>query len=129
MSMSSTNEQVLSRDSTSEEVARVVEHVHGKYQQMCEELSGTIVGMKDVTEQLMIGILCRGHCILQGMPGLAKTLLISQLASADGLVVSSHSVHARFDAGRHHGRRRAGRGPHDRQASVPIPARDRCSRI
>ena len=37
--------------------------------------------MKDVTEQLMIGILCRGHCILQGMPGLAKTLLISQLAS------------------------------------------------
>ena len=48
---------------------------------MCKELSGTIVGMKDVTEQLMIGILCRGHCILQGMPGLAKTLLISQLAS------------------------------------------------
>ena len=36
--------------------------------------------MKDVTEQLMIGILCKGHCILQGMPGLAKTLLISQLA-------------------------------------------------
>ncbi|HEY3391670.1 MAG TPA: AAA family ATPase, partial [Lacipirellulaceae bacterium] len=65
MSMSTTNEQRLSRDSTSEEVARVVEHVHGKYQQMCAELSGTIVGMKDVTEQLMIGILCRGHCILQ----------------------------------------------------------------
>ena len=48
---------------------------------MCHELSGVIVGMTDVTEQLMIGILCRGHCILQGMPGLAKTLLISQLAA------------------------------------------------
>ncbi len=48
---------------------------------MCQELAGTIVGMNDVTEQLVIGILCRGHCILQGMPGLAKTLLISQLAS------------------------------------------------
>ena len=79
--MSTTNEQVLTHHSTSEEVARVVDHVHGKYEEMCEELSGTIVGMKDVTEQLMIGILCRGHCILQGMPGLAKTLLISQLAS------------------------------------------------
>ncbi|MGD9855439.1 MAG: AAA family ATPase, partial [Planctomycetaceae bacterium] len=40
-----------------------------------------IVGMEDVTEQLMIAVLCRGHCILQGMPGLAKTLLISQMAS------------------------------------------------
>jgi len=79
--MSTANEQVLTTDSTPEEVARVVDEVYAKYERMCEELSGTIVGMKDVTEQLMIGILCRGHCILQGMPGLAKTLLISQLAS------------------------------------------------
>jgi MoxR-like ATPase len=79
--MSTMNEQVLTHHSTTEEVARVVEQVHAKYERMCDELSGVIVGMKDVTEQLMIGILCRGHCILQGMPGLAKTLLISQLAS------------------------------------------------
>jgi hypothetical protein len=49
---------VLTPQATNEEVARVVDYVHGKYQQMCQELSGTIVGMKDVTEQLMIGILC-----------------------------------------------------------------------
>src|SRR5215510_7951337 len=79
--MSTTNEQVLTHHSTTEDVARVVEQVHAKYERMCDELSGVIVGMKDVTEQLMIGILCRGHCILQGMPGLAKTKLISQLAS------------------------------------------------
>jgi MoxR-like ATPase len=79
--MSTTNERVLTHTSTSDEVARVVDNVHAKYAHMCNELSGTIVGMKDVTEQLMIGILCRGHCILQGMPGLAKTLLISKLAS------------------------------------------------
>jgi MoxR-like ATPase len=78
--MSTTNEQVLTHQSTTAEVERVVEDVHGKYTRMCDELSGVIVGMKDVTEQLMIGILCRGHCILQGMPGLAKTLLISQMA-------------------------------------------------
>ena len=37
--------------------------------------------MDDVAEELMITIICRGHCILQGMPGLAKTLLISRMAS------------------------------------------------
>jgi MoxR-like ATPase len=79
--MSTTNEQVLTHHSTTDDVARVVDGVHARYAKMCQELSGTIVGMKDVTEQLMIGILCRGHCILQGMPGLAKTLLISKLAS------------------------------------------------
>jgi MoxR-like ATPase len=79
--MSTMNEEVLTHHSTTDEVARVVDGVHAKYAKMCQELSGTIVGMKDVTEQLMIGILCRGHCILQGMPGLAKTLLISKLAS------------------------------------------------
>jgi MoxR-like ATPase len=75
-----TKDHVLSPHATNEDVERVVNDVHAKYHKMCEELSGTIVGMRDVTEQLMIGILCRGHCILQGMPGLAKTLLISKLA-------------------------------------------------
>jgi MoxR-like ATPase len=78
--MATINEPVLTHQSSSEEVARVVDKVHATYKKMCQELSGTIVGMNDVTEQLMIGILCRGHCILQGMPGLAKTMLISQLA-------------------------------------------------
>lgn len=57
----------------------VIQH-RETYAKICEELSKSIVGMEDVIEQLMIAILCRGHCILQGMPGLAKTLLISQLA-------------------------------------------------
>src|SRR3954465_8592113 len=80
MATTTTNEKGLTHDSTSEEVARVVESVHAKYQQMCKELSGSIVGMKDVTEQLMIGILCKGHCILKGTAGLAKTWPMSQLA-------------------------------------------------
>jgi len=48
-------------------------------------LSGVIVGQHAVAEQLLIGILCRGHCILQGMPGLAKTMLVSTLASLTDL--------------------------------------------
>ncbi|MCG8449116.1 MAG: MoxR family ATPase [Pirellulales bacterium] len=79
--MSTTNNQpVLTPESNTEEVQRLVDSLYETYQQLRRELSGVIVGMDDVIEQLMIGILCRGHCILQGMPGLAKTLLISQLA-------------------------------------------------
>jgi MoxR-like ATPase len=80
-SMSTNNQRALSPHSTVAEVDGIVDDLHAKYRKMCEELSGVIVGMSDVTEQLMIGILCRGHCILQGMPGLAKTLLISKLAA------------------------------------------------
>lgn len=78
--MSNNHQQVLTPTSDTDEVARLVDNLYAKYQLIREELSGVIVGMDEVTEQLMIGLLCRGHCILQGMPGLAKTLLISQLA-------------------------------------------------
>ena len=47
-----------------------------------EELSRVIVGQKDVIEGLLIGLLSRGHCLLIGVPGLAKTLMISTLANA-----------------------------------------------
>lgn len=79
--MSNNHQQVLTPESTTEDVTRLVDGLYETYERMRQELAGVIVGMEDVTEQLMIGILCRGHCMLQGMPGLAKTLLISQLSS------------------------------------------------
>ncbi len=45
------------------------------------ELSKVIVGQDDVVEQLLIALFARGHCLLVGVPGLAKTLLVSSLAS------------------------------------------------
>jgi MoxR-like ATPase len=44
------------------------------------ELRKTIVGMDDVIDEMMIAIFSRGHCLLVGVPGLAKTLLVSSLA-------------------------------------------------
>lgn len=44
------------------------------------ELRKTIVGMDDVIDEMMIAIFARGHCLLVGVPGLAKTLLVSTLA-------------------------------------------------
>ncbi len=64
---------------------RAVRELHDSYRQMSEQLHNVIVGMDDVIEQMLIAILCRGHCILEGVPGLAKTLLVSSLARMLGL--------------------------------------------
>ena len=50
------------------------------YRKITDELGKVIVGQTDVIEQLMIGILARGHCLLEGVPGLAKTLMVRCLA-------------------------------------------------
>lgn len=49
------------------------------------ELRKTIVGMDDVIDEMMIAIFSRGHCLLVGVPGLAKTLLVSSLAETMSL--------------------------------------------
>ena len=46
------------------------------------ELGKVIVGQKNMVERLLIGLLCNGHILLEGVPGLAKTLAIKTLASA-----------------------------------------------
>jgi MoxR-like ATPase len=52
------------------------------------EISRIIVGQKPVIEGLLTGLLSRGHCLLVGVPGLAKTLMISSLAQALKLTFS-----------------------------------------
>jgi MoxR-like ATPase len=47
---------------------------------MQEELHKVIIGQSDVIEQLFAAIFTRGHCLLEGVPGLAKTLMVSTLA-------------------------------------------------
>ncbi|MGD9723344.1 MAG: AAA family ATPase [Pirellulales bacterium] len=50
------------------------------HRRMRAEIAHIVVGQEDVIEQLMISIFARGHCILEGVPGLAKTLMVSTLA-------------------------------------------------
>jgi MoxR-like ATPase len=49
-------------------------------QVMQDELQKIIVGQHDVIEQLFAAVFTRGHCLLEGVPGLAKTLMVSTLA-------------------------------------------------
>ena len=57
-----------------------VDRIANAYKTIREELGKTIVGQSSVAEEVLIAIFARGHCLLEGVPGLAKTLLISTLA-------------------------------------------------
>ncbi|EAQ77636.1 AAA family ATPase [Blastopirellula marina] len=68
--------------------AAAVERIAAARRQIHEQLSQIIVGQTDVIEELLISLISRGHCLLEGVPGLAKTLMISSLAKTLNLSFS-----------------------------------------
>ena len=64
---------------------QAVEHLSQQYKNIQRQIGGVIVGLEDVIEQLLVVLLCRGHGMLEGVPGLAKTLMVSTLASLMGM--------------------------------------------
>jgi MoxR-like ATPase len=66
------------------------ERLRGRCKRLLAECGKVIVGQHDVLEQLLVAILARGHCLLVGVPGLAKTLMIRTLA--DGMNLSFNRV-------------------------------------
>jgi MoxR-like ATPase len=83
-----TSEQVQHRDADGDEAraARLVE----LSQKIRAQVGKIIVGQDDVIEQLLIAILARGHCLLEGVPGLAKTLMVRCLA--ESMSLSFHRI-------------------------------------
>ncbi len=49
-------------------------------EKVVQEVAGVIVGQQEMVERLLIGLLCNGHVLIEGVPGLAKTLTINTLA-------------------------------------------------
>lgn len=56
-----------------------------KYNQLTKEISKVIVGQDEVIRKVLITVFSRGHCLLVGVPGLAKTLLINTISDSLGL--------------------------------------------
>jgi len=56
-----------------------------KYKALNKEIAKVIVGQEDVVKEVLITIFSKGHCLLVGVPGLAKTLLVNTIADALGL--------------------------------------------
>ncbi|HBC88404.1 MAG TPA: AAA family ATPase [Lentisphaeria bacterium] len=62
-----------------------VKSLHDAYRDMSAQIGQVIVGQTDVVEQVLVAIFCRGHALLVGVPGLAKTLLVSTISRAVSL--------------------------------------------
>ena len=60
--------------------AQAVRDLAAAYEQMTEQIGKVIVGQNEVVEQLLMALFSRGHCLLVGVPGLAKTLLVSTVS-------------------------------------------------
>ena len=78
---SMSDESNLSPDAAREKEAQAIRGLATAYTRMREEIGKVIIGQTDVVDQLLIALFSRGHCLLVGVPGLAKTLLVSTIAS------------------------------------------------
>ncbi len=71
-----TSEKIPAKD------VAAVKKCEASYNKIRDELSKVIVGQDEVIEQVLISMFARGHALLEGVPGLAKTLLISSIAES-----------------------------------------------
>ena len=63
-----------------------VENLPSVFKNIKKEIAKIIVGQEKVIDQLLISLFARGHCLLVGVPGLAKTLMVRTLAKTLSLV-------------------------------------------
>src|SRR5208282_1739371 len=61
---------------------QAVQKLEEAYRLITEQLGRVIVGQRQVIEELLVAMFARGHCLLVGVPGLAKTLMIRTLADS-----------------------------------------------
>jgi MoxR-like ATPase len=62
--------------------AELVARLSSAREALLREMRKVIVGQEETLEQLMLALLCRGHCLLEGVPGLAKTVMVQTLGRA-----------------------------------------------
>ncbi len=65
-----------------DELERIVTAAQGRVEPLLREVSRVIVGLRPLLDRLMIGLLTDGHILIEGVPGLAKTLAVRTLAGA-----------------------------------------------
>jgi MoxR-like ATPase len=65
--------------------SELVHKLNGKYKKLRSEIAKVIVGQDKIIEQIIISILSKGHCLLIGVPGLAKTLIVKTISDVLGV--------------------------------------------
>src|SRR5438128_475743 len=79
---------VPAHERLSENDVEAIDHLRDAYGRLRKELARVIVGQRDVIERLSICLFARGHALLMGVPGLAKTLMVNKLAETMSLKFS-----------------------------------------
>ena len=59
-----------------------LDELRAAHKQIREQIARQIIGQDEVVDQLLVAVFARGHCILEGVPGLAKTLMVHSLAQS-----------------------------------------------
>jgi MoxR-like ATPase len=104
----------------SDDVA-AIDELRDDYRKLTAELARIIVGQEAVIEQLAICLFARGHALLMGVPGLAKTLLVSRLAETMSLSFARIQFTPDLMPMRHHRAPPSCRSQRERAARVPHP--------
>ena len=73
---------ILSTTPTDDIDLSELQELRKAHDQIREQMARQIVGQNEVVEQLLMAVFARGHCILEGVPGLAKTLMVHSLAQS-----------------------------------------------
>ena len=107
----------LSQDAA--QLQQRIDRFHAVRDGILAQVRQVIVGQDDVLDQILIALFVGGHCLLTGLPGTAKTLMVRTIAERSALV-PAHPVHAGPDAVGHHGHRHYRRRPDHRSPQVDL---------
>lgn len=78
--MSPTPEAQTASSISDEQLLETADRLADAHLRMMQQMSRVIVGQQSVIELMLLALFCRGHCILEGVPGLAKTLMIATMS-------------------------------------------------
>ena len=86
--MASMTDRPVAVTNLNDDDVQKLDRLRESYRRLQEELGKVIIGQRETVERLAICLFARGHALLMGVPGLAKTLLVSRLAEAVSLKFS-----------------------------------------
>lgn len=81
---------------------QAVEQFGERYRRLKSEVGKVIIGQDQVVDLVLMGIFSKGHCLLVGVPGLAKTLLVNTVARSLGLSFNRIQFTPDLMPSRHH---------------------------
>ena len=106
---------------TTDEMKARLDDFRAGFERLRAEVAKVIVGQDEIVSGTLTALIAGGHVLLEGVPGLGKTLLVRTLADALTPQIPAHPVHARPHAGGRHRHERRARDPR-RRPQVRVPA-------